>query len=161
MQISAENGPQPEVTQGAVLRIDLPSQIDLKKALIDLIIAHINRHHAIAEDTLHWLRLALEELVTNAIIHGHEGDPDLMLLIQVWQDSAAAGALWHIRIDDQGEGFSAQSVPDPDDPASLLLERGRGIRLAGHGVSALRYYRGGSSAVISLDISDQLSVTED
>ena len=139
----------------ASLRIDLPSQIDLKAGIIDLIVTMIKARDPQPSDALiHWLRLALEELITNAVIHGHEGDPDLLMTIRVWQDQQQ---LWYIRIDDQGDGFAPSAVPDPEDPESLLLERGRGIRLASHGVSGLRYFRGGRAAVIILNIDELLA----
>ena len=105
------------------------------------------------EESARWVRLALEELITNAMVHGHEGDPCLHIQILVWHDDAD---LWHIRIDDHGDGFDETSIPDPDDPESLLLERGRGIRIASHGVRQLKYYRGGRSVLVTVDMNASL-----
>ena len=47
------------------------------------------------------------------------------------------------------EGFSADALPDFDDPESLLLEHGRGIRIMREWLDDLIYYRGGACAVLT------------
>jgi anti-sigma regulatory factor (Ser/Thr protein kinase) len=57
-----------------------------------------------------------------------------------------ADGSWTFRISDRGTGFRPDQVPDPNDPDSLLLEHGRGIRIMLDWLDELTYYHGGSTA---------------
>ena len=48
-----------------------------------------------------------------------------------------------------GAGFSAASVPDHEQPQSLMLEHGRGIRIMQEWLDELLYYRNGACAWLS------------
>ena len=55
------------------------------------------------------LRLALEEALTNAIRHGNRSNPQKNVTVQYQVDSGRVV----IEVEDQGEGFDPQAVPDP------------------------------------------------
>ena len=63
MRIAEEIGPRPDF---ALLSVDLPSHIALKTKVIDLLLSTVAIYGTIDEEVERWLRLALEELVTNA-----------------------------------------------------------------------------------------------
>jgi serine/threonine-protein kinase RsbW len=121
-----------------------PSRIDRKQAIIDEVAAVLVERRWVTGDDLHWLNLCLDEVVVNAMLHGNEGDPDLDMGIALYED----GGRWVLIVTDQGEGFAADTLPDLDDPQSLLLEHGRGIRIMGEWLDELSYYRGGAAAVL-------------
>jgi serine/threonine-protein kinase RsbW len=74
-------------------------------------------------DDSYWLVTAMREAAANAIRHGNRQDPDLDVLIDYrFSDDEVT-----IRIEDQGEGFDLEDVPDPTDPGYLLRPSGRGI----------------------------------
>ncbi|MCS6969625.1 MAG: ATP-binding protein [Planctomycetes bacterium] len=99
----------------------------------------------VSGDERSWLELCLDEALTNAMLHGNEGDPELAVEATVAIDERC----WHVGISDQGRGFRARALPPEDDPASLLLEHGRGIRLMRSWLSALSYWRDGATVVLS------------
>lgn len=128
-----------------IRRWSWPSRLDVKQQAIDAVADLLVGSGWVEADERSWLVLCLDEAITNAMLHGNEGDPRLPVEVVVADD----GRRWHVGISDQGEGFKAASVPDPDDPASLLLEHGRGIRLMRAWLNALTYWRGGATVVMS------------
>ena len=71
------------------------------------------------------VRLALEEALVNAIKHGNRMDPAKSVQI----DCRINHERVRIEIEDEGEGFEPDSVPDPTDPENLERPCGRGLML--------------------------------
>jgi serine/threonine-protein kinase RsbW len=71
------------------------------------------------------LRLALDEALTNAHKHGHQGDwsKPITLLYSVNENGVVA------QIEDQGAGFDPTEVPDPIARENLERDSGRGLFL--------------------------------
>lgn len=124
------------------LRRRVPSRLDLKQPVMDEIADLLITQGWVTEDERPWIYLCLDEALVNAMLHGHEGDPRLEVEIAVHVDAAR----WIITVADQGEGFVASSVPDHEQPESLMLEHGRGIRIMQEWLDELMYYRAGRCA---------------
>ena len=71
------------------------------------------------------VRLALEEALVNAIKHGNGMDPDKTVRI----DCRINLQTVRIEIEDEGDGFEPDLVPDPTDPDNLEKPCGRGLML--------------------------------
>lgn len=71
------------------------------------------------------IRLALEEALTNAVVHGNNSDPNKKLRIDYEVNSSEV----RIRIEDEGPGFDPTSLPDPTLPEYRMRPRGRGVFL--------------------------------
>ena len=86
------------------------------------------------------VRLALEEALVNAIKHGNKMDPDKVVNVK-WEIDEE-----HVRvvIEDQGEGFLVQDVPDPTDEENLDKPGGRGIMLMRSFMSVVEYNESGN-----------------
>lgn len=134
-----------------VFRRAWPSRLDAKQAALDGLAELLVGRGWVTEEDRPWLALCLDEAVTNAMLHGNEGDPRLDVEVAV----ALEPERWHLAISDQGHGFTPDAVPDPNDPASLLLEHGRGIRLMREWLESLTYWRNGATVVLSRKRSDQ------
>lgn len=132
-------------TGEVLLRRSYPSRLDMKQQAMDTVSDLLVARGWVVDADRPWLVLCLDEAVTNAMLHGNEGDPRLEIEVAVAVDARR----WHVAISDHGEGFSMESVPDPDDPESLLLEHGRGIRLMRAWLSSLTYWRHGATVVMS------------
>ncbi|MBA2481715.1 MAG: ATP-binding protein [Planctomycetes bacterium] len=118
-----------------------PSRLDLKQEVLDEIAATLSANALVGEDDHPWLCLCLDEALVNAMLHGNEGDPDTPIDIEV----AADGDRWYVTVSDRGTGFTSSQVPDSEDPESLLLEHGRGIRIMSEWLDDLTYYRSGAT----------------
>ena len=69
------------------------------------------------------LKLALDEAVTNAIVHGHRGDRSKLIRVDfVWSPSEIT-----VTVADQGPGFNCSELPNPTRSCNLLKEGGRGL----------------------------------
>jgi serine/threonine-protein kinase RsbW len=77
------------------------------------------------DKTAFGLRLALEELLTNAIKHGNKGNPDLKATV----DCAILPGAIEISVSDEGLGFDHCSMPDPTEKENLEKQGGRGLYL--------------------------------
>jgi serine/threonine-protein kinase RsbW len=89
-----------------------------ERALVDLC-----EFAGFSGDDSYWLVTALREAAANAIRHGNRQDPERSVVIDYRiQDLEVT-----IRVEDEGEGFDLDSVPDPTDPGYLLRPSGRGI----------------------------------
>jgi serine/threonine-protein kinase RsbW len=89
-----------------------------ERALVDLC------HRAgAAEDEEYWLVTALREAVANAVRHGNQQDPCRVVKVTY----EISNSTITIRVEDEGEGFDPEDIPDPTDPENLLLPSGRGI----------------------------------
>ncbi len=71
------------------------------------------------------IRLALEEALANAFKHGNGNHPEKHVTMhgRVGDDSI------EIEIEDQGEGFDPDAVPDPTVDENIEIPSGRGIVL--------------------------------
>jgi serine/threonine-protein kinase RsbW len=121
------------------------SQVDRKQDVIDAIVGLLDHAGMINDLDRPWLLMCLDEAVVNAMLHGNEGDPAVPIRVAV----AVHGDRWQVWIRDQGGGFAASDVPDPEDPASLLLEHGRGIRLMASWLDELVWYDRGSTIAMT------------
>ena len=65
----------PDVTAPIVWSRQLPSQMALKEELIAAICHQLTSPGWVAPEDEPWLKLGLEEMVTNAMVHGNEADP--------------------------------------------------------------------------------------
>ena len=89
-----------------------------ERALVDLC-----AHAGFSGDDSYWLVTALREATANAIRHGNKQDPERSVTIDYRVNADEVKIL----VEDQGEGFDLESVPDPTDPGYLLRPSGRGI----------------------------------
>lgn len=81
------------------------------------------------------VRLALEESLVNAIKHGNRMEPDKKVRIACELTTEQIT----IVIEDQGEGFKVEEVPDPTDDDNLDKPGGRGIMLIRSFMNAVSY----------------------
>jgi serine/threonine-protein kinase RsbW len=122
-----------------------PSELSRKEALSEQLSDLMRSRGLVVEDDLHWLALCLDEALTNAILHGNEADDTVPIRIRLGCTPEA----WTIQIDDQGDGFDPDDVPDQDESSALLLEHGRGIHLMREWLDLLTYYRHGATIVMT------------
>lgn len=81
------------------------------------------------------VRLALEESLVNAIKHGNRMEPDKKVRIACELTTEKITVV----VEDQGEGFKVEEVPDPTDEDNLDKPGGRGIMLIRSFMNAVGY----------------------
>jgi serine/threonine-protein kinase RsbW len=75
------------------------------------------------EEELHKVGIAVRETMVNAIAHGNRYNARKKVRLQVWTEASRLV----IEIQDEGNGFEMNAVPDPLAQENLLRQSGRGL----------------------------------
>jgi serine/threonine-protein kinase RsbW len=89
-------------------------------------------------------RIALDEAISNAIIHGNRRDPVREVTISYCVSATRVVAT----VQDEGQGFDPANIPDPLAPENLEQASGRGILLMRHYTSRLRFNQIGNCVTL-------------
>jgi len=83
------------------------------------------------------IKVAVSEITSNAMEWGNRGDPERRVKVSYCLFPSELV----LKIEDEGEGFRPEEVPDPtDDPLRAVLERSRsGKRAGGYGLHIVRH----------------------
>ncbi|MBN4056148.1 ATP-binding protein [Rhodothermus sp. AH-315-K08] len=102
------------------------------------------RLHEGDDDVVYNIMLLTSEAVTNAMEHGNGLDPskEVKIAFEAGTDHLI------ISVQDQGNGFSEEGVPNPLDDENLLAEGGRGLYLMHALADEIRYEDGGRRVVM-------------
>lgn len=144
IQLQFENGTPPDF--GAVIfRRVIASDLQVKATTLDEMLQVMGQHGVFRDpDDEVRMRLCVDEVLVNAIVHGNEMSADKRVTITIHKSDDRLG----IRIEDEGQGFEPKDVPDPDDPESLLLEGGRGVLIVTSFMDEVKYYGNGSRVLM-------------
>lgn len=94
-------------------------------ALVDDLLGQAEEH-GFGASAIFAVRLAIEEAITNAFEHGHEGlDPSTTIRVEY----AVSPRAIEVAIEDQGPGFVPERLPDPTLLENLSKPSGRGVML--------------------------------
>jgi serine phosphatase RsbU (regulator of sigma subunit)/ABC-type amino acid transport substrate-binding protein/anti-sigma regulatory factor (Ser/Thr protein kinase) len=106
-------------------------------------VARLGREHALADEVVFDLRLALEEAVSNVIRHGPTGreDGEILLGLDVTPEAVTA------TVEDDGAPFDPLAEPDPPDASA---GRGLGVLLMKRVMDDVDYRRQGARNVLTL-----------
>ena len=111
--------------------------------MIDAVLARLEA--ANCEIDPYFDRLALDELITNAIVHGNGEDPKKKVTVR----ALSSPDHWGVEVADEGAGFDWQShlesVKDHPDPSA---SSGRGIALIQGTGAEIFFLDGGRKTVI-------------
>jgi len=101
-----------------------PNNIAEVEPYIHLVFKELNLDESLFGNML----IALTEAVSNAIIHGNKCDESKKVNINTFAHSYKVC----LRIEDEGNGFDPNNLPDPTAPENLLTLGGRGVFLMQH-----------------------------
>ena len=107
------------------LRQSFPSEIALISPFVDQLILFIAKCRN-QEDSGLGIEMALREALANAIVHGNQKDPHKLVHVKC---RCTTDGVVSITVQDEGQGFDSNAVPDPTTPENLLVKHGRGIYL--------------------------------
>ncbi len=96
------------------------------------------------EKELFGIRLATEEALVNAIRHGNREDPAKTVHVRYFLSVQQ----FMIEIQDEGNGFDPDGIPDPLAPDNLERPGGRGVFLMRHYMSWVQYNETGNCVVL-------------
>ena len=93
------------------------------------------------ENTAFAIKLALEEAFTNAFRHGNKCDPRKHIIVRY----EVTAEHIEIEVEDEGDGFDPNQVPDPTQPQFIDRPHGRGIMLMRAYLDAVEYNASGNT----------------
>ena len=77
------------------------------------------------EDSIFSVRVAIEEALANALLHGHGGDTSKEIEVTWLVNDVAV----EFSVTDQGRGYDPSSIPDPTADENLNIPSGRGLAM--------------------------------
>jgi serine/threonine-protein kinase RsbW len=104
------------------IEFELPSAISLMHIVLDYLMKRVEKLGVVKAEQSN-LFVALDEAFVNAIKHGNKFDARKMVRIAAEVSKAEA----RFTIEDEGEGFDVNAIPDPLDPDNLFKTSGRGV----------------------------------
>lgn len=107
-----------------VFEVAIPSNSAAAREVQERIVSALERLEYSAREVF-GVRLALEEAIVNAMKHGNGMDPSKQVVISC----AITRGQVRVAIEDEGEGFRPDDVPDPTLEENLDKPGGRGLML--------------------------------
>ncbi len=118
---------------------ELPSDLSLMNGVLHYLLERVAKLGLIKPERSN-LFVALDEAFVNAVKHGNRNDPTKMVRITAELSSREA----RFTVEDEGEGFNVQEIPDPCDPANLFKTSGRGVLLIYNIMDEVKYNERGN-----------------
>jgi serine/threonine-protein kinase RsbW len=106
------------------IEFELPSDLGLMNGVLEYLQERVSKLGLISPERSN-LFIALDEAFVNAVKHGNKNDPKKLLKITAELSPNEAC----FTVEDEGEGFDINEIPDPCDPANLFRTSGRGVLL--------------------------------
>ena len=118
---------------------ELPSDLSLMNGVLHYLIERVSKLGLIKPERSN-LFVALDEAFVNAVKHGNRNDPSKMVRITAELSAKEA----RFTVEDEGNGFNLQEIPDPCDPANLFKTSGRGVLLIYNIMDEVKYNERGN-----------------
>lgn len=126
------------------IKISIPSLIENIK-IIESFIDNAREKFEINDDIYGNIMISVTECISNAIIHGNQGNKQKLVHLEL---KAEEDQLQFI-IEDEGEGFEIETLPDPTAPENIAKPGGRGIFLIKNLTDEVKFEEGGKRTVLS------------
>jgi len=104
------------------IEFQLPSAISTMHVVLEYLLKRVEKLGVCKPEQSN-LFVALDEAFVNAVKHGNKFDAQKLVRITAEVSKAEA----RFTIEDEGEGFDVNNIPDPLDPENLFKTSGRGV----------------------------------
>ena len=122
------------------LRNSFPSYVEIVPPFMDQFMRFISKFRE-DDETKSDIELAVREAIANAIVHGNQKDPRKRVYVK---SRCTRDGEVSITIEDEGQGFKSDAIPDPTAPNNVLRTHGRGICLIKALMDEVDFQQGGS-----------------
>ncbi len=102
------------------------------------------------DDECFCLRLAMDEAMVNAIIHGNKYEEDKKVIVDVH----AHDETFSVCVRDEGNGYNFKALDDPTKEENLHCTHGRGIFLIRQFMSEVKFNQSGNQITFILHKSE-------
>ena len=124
------------------VQIDIQSSFEMVD-LVQVVFESLSNQVGFDADVSHWMSVAIRESVTNAVRHGNKLDREKRVHVAFERSPKA----FSVTVEDEGEGFDPEAIPNPLAEENLLRASGRGIFFMKNFMDEVRYHfapRGGT-----------------
>ncbi len=121
-----------------------PENVKEIQPYVDLIV----QKYQIGSDLYGNILISLTEAITNAIVHGNQADQSKKVFVNSQFDQNSI----RVKVQDEGEGFDFEDVPDPTDPMNILTLNGRGVFLMHQLSDGVEFSNNGSTVEIQFKL---------
>ena len=104
------------------IEFEVPSIISSMHDILGYLIKRVEKLGVVSRKQSNLL-VALDEAFVNAVKHGNKFDTDKLVRISVEISPTKAS----FTIEDEGDGFDVEEIPDPTNPENLFKTSGRGV----------------------------------
>lgn len=136
------------MAENELTRLELPSSFE-KIERVETYVKKLQEEVGFHNDEFARIMLALSEAVTNAIVHGNKEDASKSVTVR---SRMADDALLEISVEDEGEGFDPEEIPDPLKEENLLNEGGRGVYLIEQYSDEMEFSKNGSRVTMRFEL---------
>lgn len=138
------------------LNVRIPSNTTDGLAVQERIIALMEQHEYSMRDVFA-MRLSLEEAITNAIRHGNKSAEDKFVTVE----AEVSNERLRVVVQDEGDGFVPDEVPDPTTLEFIERASGRGLMLMRAYLNFFEYSDGGRTLTMERERNSELPIIED
>ncbi|MCU0239937.1 MAG: ATP-binding protein [Pyrinomonadaceae bacterium] len=121
------------------IEFELPSAISTMNAILDYLLKRVEKLGVINPEQSN-LFIALDEAFVNAVKHGNKFDAQK--IVKITAEVSAKEA--RFTIEDEGEGFDVNAIPDPTNPENLFKTSGRGVMFIYNIMDEVKYNERGN-----------------
>ena len=121
----------------------IPTDYESGQAVVERIMTEVGKAGFSSRDEF-GIRLSVDEAVTNAIKHGNKLSPDKTVRIDFLRTDAGV----RVEIEDQGNGFRPEDVPDCTKDENLESPSGRGLMLMREFMTRIEFSPKGNRVVL-------------
>ncbi|MGH2567929.1 MAG: ATP-binding protein [Bacteroidota bacterium] len=117
---------------------------------VETFLDKVNKVAQLDDGTFYRLLVACTEAVNNAIMHGNKADARKLVCVTIVfkkNDSLT------VRVDDQGNGFDPDHLPNPVEDQNLMKTSGRGVFLMRELMDNVNYSFGKEGSTVELVIN--------
>jgi len=104
------------------IEFELPSALSVMHVVLEYLLKRVDKLGVVKAEQSN-LFVALDEAFVNAVKHGNKFDASKNIRIAADVSKTEA----RFTIEDEGEGFDVNNIPDPLDPQNLFKPSGRGV----------------------------------
>jgi serine/threonine-protein kinase RsbW len=128
---------------------DLQISSDLQNLrMVEKMIDDLSLELDLSDEIYGNILVATMEAANNAIVHGNKMDPNKNVQLSVNKENNEL----IIYIEDQGQGFDYEHVPDPTAPENLEKINGRGIFLMERLTDGINYHEKGRVVELKFNV---------
>jgi len=126
------------------IKISIPSLIDNIK-IIESFIDNAKEKFDINDDIYGNIMISVTECISNAILHGNQSDKEKLVHLELMAEDDKLSFV----IEDEGNGFEIDNLPDPTAPENIEKPGGRGIFLIKHLSDEVKFENQGKKTILS------------